>query len=91
MDLDGISLDWKISMTTARQIAGPDRVLAGNIDPIVLYGSKQNIRSAVEQCIRDAGGHHVLNLGHGVEKDIDESAVQTLVDAVRDASTVHRM
>jgi uroporphyrinogen-III decarboxylase len=27
--------------------------------------------------------HHVLNLGHGVEKDMSEEAVQTLVDAAK--------
>ena len=83
MDLDGISIDWRISMAYARKIAGPEKVLAGNVDPMVLYGSKENIQASVKQCILEANGKHVLNLGHGVEKDVSEEAVATFVDAAR--------
>ena len=31
-------VDWKISMARARELAGPSRVLAGNVDPMHLYG-----------------------------------------------------
>ena len=34
---DGLSIDWQISMAQARKIVGPDLVLAGNVDPMVLY------------------------------------------------------
>jgi len=56
----------------------------------VLYGSEANIRAAVGTCIQQAGcgGKHVLNLGHGVEKDTPEHAVQMFVDAARELSTV---
>jgi uroporphyrinogen decarboxylase len=80
-----LSLDWQISMASARKIAGPDRVLAGNVDPLVLYGSEENIRKAVKKCIQDAGSKkHVLNLGHGVEKDIAESSVAAFVNAAKE-------
>lgn len=59
-------------------------VLAGNVDPMVLYGSHDNIRKAVHHCIRQANGKHVLNLGHGVEKDIPEENVGVFVQAARD-------
>mmetsp|Transcript_1501 Transcript_1501/g.2519 ORF Transcript_1501/g.2519 Transcript_1501/m.2519 type:complete len:387 (+) Transcript_1501:109-1269(+) len=88
MNVDGLSLDWKISMKRAKEIA-PDMVLAGNIDPITLYGSEANIRKAVKNCLEQGGGRkHVLNLGHGVEKDTPESAVKTLVEAAREFSSV---
>lgn len=38
MAVDGLSVDWKISMAHARAVAGPKRVLAGNVDPMHLYG-----------------------------------------------------
>lgn len=80
-----LSLDWQISMASARKIAGYDRVLAGNVDPLILYGSEDSIRKAVKKCIQDAGSKkHVLNLGHGVEKDIAESAVATFVNAAKE-------
>jgi uroporphyrinogen-III decarboxylase len=85
MAVDALSIDWKISMARARSVA-PNTVLAGNVDPMVLYGTEKNIKSAVEQCIRQAHGKHVLNLGHGVEKDTPESAVAAFVKAAREVS-----
>jgi uroporphyrinogen decarboxylase len=84
MTYDAWSLDWQISMTSARKIVGNNRVIAGNIDPIVLYGSRSTIENAVKDCINDAGRKNlVVNLGHGVEKDTPEEAVAVLVDAVK--------
>jgi uroporphyrinogen decarboxylase len=83
MSFDALATDWRVSMETARRTVGPDRVLQGNVDPIVLYGSEEKIRAAVETCIRQAGGRHVLNLGHGVEKDIPEEAVAAFVNAAK--------
>jgi uroporphyrinogen decarboxylase len=84
MGCDALSLDWQISMKTARKIAGPETILAGNVDPMVLYTDKECIEKAVRECIQDAGGRrHVLNLGHGVEKDTPEEAVEIFVNAAR--------
>eukprot|EP01035_Chromulina_nebulosa_P019135 gene19135-24974_t len=84
LPVDALSLDWQISMKSARQITGYDKVLAGNVDPAVLYGSASSIESAVKICIEEAGVHnHVLNLGHGVEKDITEDNVRILVNAAQ--------
>mmetsp|Transcript_22645 Transcript_22645/g.21866 ORF Transcript_22645/g.21866 Transcript_22645/m.21866 type:complete len:385 (-) Transcript_22645:340-1494(-) len=82
MDVDGISIDWRISMNRARSEAG-NRVLAGNVDPMVLYGTEASIQESVRQCITQAKGKHVLNLGHGVEQDTPESAVACFVEAAR--------
>lgn len=71
-------------MKTARSIVGPKTVLAGNVDPMVLYGSENNIKAAVANCISQANGYHILNLGHGVEKDTSEYAVQTFVNAAKE-------
>jgi uroporphyrinogen-III decarboxylase len=89
MGMHALSVDWRISMAHARAIAGRDTVLAGNIDPMVLYGSEKAIESAIEACAKQAGlgGKHVLNLGHGVEQDTPERAVQCFVDAARRLTT----
>lgn len=83
LPVDGLSIDWRISMARAREVAGPKMVLAGNVDPMVLYGSENNIRASVAHCIDQAKGKHVLNLGHGVEKDTPESSVAAFVDAAK--------
>ena len=83
MQVDGISIDWKVSMQHARAVAGPNRVLAGNMDPMVLLGPESGIVAEVERIIKEAQGTHVLNLGHGVEKETPESAVAAFVNAAK--------
>ena len=53
--MDALALDWHISMKQARAIVGSERVLCGNVDPITLYGSDEQIKRSVQQCLADAG------------------------------------
>lgn len=52
------------------QIVGEKLVLAGNVDPMVLYCGEEVIRKSVHDCIGQAKGRHVLNLGHGATDPI---------------------
>lgn len=85
--VDALSVDWHISMARARAIVGPNKVLQGNVDPMVLYGSEERIRTAVRQCVsegRTASGRGlIVNLGHGVEKDTPEEAVAVFIDEAK--------
>lgn len=82
MGADMIAVDWSVDMKTAREILGPDVAISGNIDPTVLFGTKEQIEQAVRDCIDGAGGpgKHLLNLGHGVMQGTPEEAVGWLVD-----------
>jgi uroporphyrinogen decarboxylase len=82
MGADMIAVDWSIDMKQAREILGPDVPISGNIDPTILFGSKEQIERAVRDCIDRAGGpgKHLLNLGHGVMQGTPEEAVGWLVD-----------
>ena len=83
MGCDMIAVDWSIDMAQARQILGPDIPISGNIDPTILFGTKEQIEQAVRDCIDKAGGpgnKHLLNLGHGVMQGTPEEAVGWLVD-----------
>ena len=82
MGCDMIAVDWSIDMAEARRILGPDVPVSGNIDPTILFGSKEQIEQAVRDCIDRAGGpgKHLLNLGHGVMQGTPEEAVGWLVD-----------
>jgi len=82
MGCDMIAVDWSVDMKTAREILGPDVAISGNLDPTVLFGSKEQIEEAVRDCIDAAGGpgKHLLNLGHGVMQGTPEEAVGWLVD-----------
>lgn len=83
MGCDMIAVDWSIDMAQARKILGPDIPISGNIDPTILFGTKEQIEQAVRDCIDKAGGpgnKHLLNLGHGVMQGTPEEAVGWLVD-----------
>ena len=87
MAADVISLDWSVSMASGREILGKDRLVQGNVDPTILFGSEAQIRTAVTDNIRDAGGpgKHLMNLGHGVLQGTPEEAVAAFVDAAKTA------
>jgi uroporphyrinogen decarboxylase len=82
MGADMIAVDWSVDMAEARKILGPDIPISGNIDPTILFGTKEQIEEAVRECIDKAGGpgKHLLNLGHGVMQGTPEEAVGWLVD-----------
>jgi len=82
MGSDMIAVDWAVDMAQARKILGPDVAISGNVDPTILFGSKEQIEEAVRDCIDKAGGpgKHLLNLGHGVMQGTPEEAVGWLVD-----------
>jgi uroporphyrinogen decarboxylase len=64
---DIISVDWTVDMADAKTRLGKDMKVQGNIDPGVLFGSHDLIRSRIIDTVEKAGGSgHILNLGHGV-------------------------
>jgi len=90
MGADMIAVDWSIDMAEARRILGPEIPISGNIDPTILFGSKDQIERAVRDVIDKAGGpgsKHLLNLGHGVMQGTPEEAVGWLVDEVKRYTT----
>lgn len=84
----GIGLDWTASLASARRQVGEQVALQGNIDPAVLYGTPQMIRTEVERVLAEfgEGSGHVFNLGHGIYPDIDPEHVKELVNAVKELS-----
>ncbi|KAH7548270.1 hypothetical protein JRO89_XS14G0093400 [Xanthoceras sorbifolium] len=65
--VDVVSLDWTVDMAEGRRRLGPDVAVQGNVDPGVLFGSKEFITNRINDTVRKAGrGKHILNLGHGI-------------------------
>jgi uroporphyrinogen decarboxylase len=65
--VDIVSVDWTVDMAEARQRLGRQIGVQGNVDPGILFGSKQMIRDRILDTIRKAGDRgHILNLGHGI-------------------------
>jgi uroporphyrinogen decarboxylase len=85
---DVIGLDWRCDLAQAWTELGSDVAVMGNLDPITLYASPEQIRTRVKAILDKAGGRpgHIFNLGHGVMPDMNPQHIAELVDAVHELS-----
>jgi len=80
---DALSLDWTCDLGEVAARA-PDLVLQGNLDPVVLFGSADELARRARAVLRagDRARAHVFNLGHGILPQTDPDMVARLVDIV---------
>ncbi|RAL52307.1 hypothetical protein DM860_016156 [Cuscuta australis] len=82
--VDVVSLDWTVDMADGRRRLGPNVAVQGNVDPGVLFGSKEFITSRIHDTVRKAGkGKHILNLGHGIKVGTPEENVAHFFDVAK--------
>jgi len=84
LPVDTIGLDWRTSITTARQM-GINKTLQGNLDPSLLLTYDWDIIKSRLQPILDEGmeqGKHVFNLGHGVTPDVKPDTLKRITEYV---------
>lgn len=81
---DAISLDWTVDMAAARLELG-DVPVQGNLDPAHLFGDEQFVRERTREVIEKAGPEgHILNLGHGINKNTPVESVETFVETAKE-------
>lgn len=88
LPVDVIGLDWRTSITEARQL-GVTKVLQGNLDPLILLTEWENIEKRTKD-ILDEGtqqGKHVFNLGHGVTPEIKPEMLKRLTHFIHEYSS----
>ncbi|KAJ3269786.1 hypothetical protein HDV01_001043 [Terramyces sp. JEL0728] len=84
---DVIQIDWTMDPKKTRE-AAKTKVLQGNADPSLLYGSKETIYKNVERMIEAFGVEkYVANLGHGMYPDHDPEHLKFYLEAIRDISS----
>lgn len=81
---DVIGADWRMPLDRAWQAIGHDRGIQGNLDPTLLLGPLDRLRSGVEDVLARAGQRpgHIFNLGHGVLPMTPVSSVQRVAQWV---------
>ncbi|WP_436934581.1 uroporphyrinogen decarboxylase [Halovenus marina] len=80
---DVIGLDWTVEMGEARDQLGGLPV-QGNLDPSYLFGDPDFVRERTREIIDAAGPDgHILNLGHGVNKDTPVESVEAFVETAK--------
>lgn len=83
--VDVVSLDWTVDMAEGRRRLGPDVAVQGNVDPGVLFGSKEFITNRIYDTVRKAGNSkHILNLGHGIKVGTPEENVAHFFEVAKD-------
>ncbi len=85
---DIISVDWTVDMADARTRLGKNMKVQGNLDPGVLFGSKEFIRERIYDTVNKAGNRgHILNLGHGVLPETPEDNVRFFFETAKQLNT----
>ena len=85
---DVIGLDWRVELDTEWKRLGDGVGVQGNLDPVLLFTTPDEIRSAVRDVLRRADGRpgHIFNLGHGILPETPVDNVLALIDAVHEYS-----
>ncbi|CAI2163463.1 4061_t:CDS:2 [Funneliformis geosporum] len=81
---DTISLDWTIDPTYAKNVTKGRVTLQGNMDPCMLYGGDEAIRSTVRTMLEAFGTYekYIVNLGHGILPTVDPEATRVFLETV---------
>jgi len=86
-EYDVVSIDWNIDPREARRLVGDRLCLQGNLDPSVLFGSDDAIKSRAQDMLERFGTHrYIANLGHGMLPSHTPAAVGVLVDTIHEHS-----
>lgn len=81
---DVMGVDWRVPMDEAVRRVGPGKALQGNLDPAVLFSTREAIEAKTDEVLDAASGveGHIFNLGHGVLPSTDPDALTRLVEHV---------
>jgi uroporphyrinogen decarboxylase len=81
---DVVGVDWRTSLTTARERTGGRVALQGNLDPALCLSPWPVVEAEVRRILVDNDGHpgHVFNLGHGVLPETDPDILAAVVELV---------
>ena len=84
---DVLGVDWTKDIRVAKSQAG-EKAVQGNLDPCVLFASKEKIREETERILEAYGGEagHIFNLGHGILPNTPPENAKYLVDCVKELS-----
>jgi uroporphyrinogen decarboxylase len=86
---DVIGLDWRVNLDEGWAAVGHDVAVQGNLDPVALFASANDIKTRAADILRRAAGRpgHIFNLGHGVLPETPVNNVIALVEAVHELSS----
>lgn len=87
---DVFGVDWKQPIGDYWDKLGRDKAIQGNMDPGVLFGTRDEIKKRAKEVLDSAGGNpgHIFNVGHGIILGTPVDNVRFLIDTVHELSSV---
>lgn len=82
--VDGVSLDWTMNRSLARDWTKGGVAVQGNLDPLTLVAGGSALDQAVEAVLAGfSGTPHIFNLGHGILPETPIAHVEQMIARVR--------
>ncbi len=83
-----VGVDFQTPLDEAWARIGTDRVIMGNLDPVLLHAPWEVLKRGADDVLARAAGRagHVFNVGHGILPETPVDNVRRLVDHVHAAS-----
>ncbi|QES44427.1 uroporphyrinogen decarboxylase [Streptomyces venezuelae] len=87
---DVVGSDWRVPLDEAARRVGPGKAIQGNLDPAVLFSTREAVERKTDEVLAAASGleGHIFNLGHGVLPTTDPEALTRLVEYVHTRTAV---
>lgn len=84
-----IGLDWRTTISAARERFGDRIGIQGNLDPALVLAGAEPASDATRAILADNAGRpgHVFNLGHGVHPASDPGVLGAIVETVHDETS----
>ena len=81
-----VGVDWRTSLSAARQRTGGGVALQGNLDPAICLAPWESVAGEVRRVLDDNDGHpgHIFNLGHGVLPQTNPEILERVVALVHE-------
>ncbi|MES2615825.1 MAG: uroporphyrinogen decarboxylase [Bdellovibrionota bacterium] len=80
------SVDWRQDLAkVAKEFAGSNIALQGNLDPLLLYAPQALLKQKVEECLKVGRAYehgYIFNLGHGFNQTTPIENVSLVVETV---------
>jgi uroporphyrinogen decarboxylase len=85
---DVIGLDWRLPLDEGWRRLGHEVGIMGNLDPVALFGTRQELLKRAGVILEAAGGRagHIFNLGHGILPETPVENVKALVEFVHEST-----
>ena len=85
---DYLSIDWQMPIEKARKMVHKEIGLQGNLDPRLLYASKEEIAASLEKYISFGRSNQnwIFNLGHGFIKDTPYDNAKFMADWIKNTN-----